>query len=62
VIRNTPFGRKTGTANLVGLFASVLIAVFLAGLGVGIFIAIILGFVSGLVLSFLLFRSEMEEE
>ena len=62
MIRNTPYGRKTGAANLVGLFASVLISVFLAGLGVGIFIAIIIGFVSGLVLSFLLFRSEMEEE
>ena len=60
MIRNTPYGRKTGAANLVGLFASVLIAVFLAGLGVGIPVAIVVGFVSGLILSFLIFRSEAD--
>lgn len=60
MIRNTPSGRKTPAANLVGLFASVLIAVFLVGLGVGIPVAIVAGFVSGLVLSFLINRSEAE--
>jgi hypothetical protein len=46
----------------VGLFAWLLIAVSLAGLGVGILVAIGIGFVSGLLLSFLIFRSEAEEE
>lgn len=62
MIRNTPFGRKNGMANLFGLFASVLIAIFLAGLGAGITVALVIGVMSGFVIQFLLIRTGRKEE
>lgn len=61
MIRNTPFSRRTRTADLVGLLVMVIVTGVLLYVGVGLLFAFPAGFVAGIAAMVLTFRDYSED-